>query len=158
RSMWDIQRSISKSKVRCETSNVPSSCKNIFPPNSLISPGYVLLHTFHSIFHGPRRDSPGVYLVGARTSPNLKGKEEASMSKVKMIKPIDGFTGVSDTDVLARGTNVLTKLAGNANFPTLPIDLATLKAALDAFSAAISEALDGGKKAIAEKRKQRVVV
>src|SRR5215831_11092812 len=91
-------------------------------------------------------------------SPNLKGQEEASMSKVKMVKPIDGFTGVSDTDVLARGTNVLTKLTGNANFPVPPVDLATLKAALDAFSAAISEALDGGKKAIAEKRKQRIVV
>ena len=73
------------------------------------------------------------------------------MSKAKMIKPIDGFTGISDTDVL-------TKLTGNANFPVPPVDLATLKAALDAFSAAISEALDGGKKAIAEKRKQRVVV
>ena len=80
------------------------------------------------------------------------------MSQTKMIRPIDGFTNVSDTDVLARGTNVLTKLAGNANFPTPPVDLATWKTALDAFSAAIAEALDGGKKAIAEKRKQRVVV
>src|ERR1051325_2236161 len=80
------------------------------------------------------------------------------MSQAKMIKSIDGFTRVSDTDVLARGTNVLTKLTGNANFPNLPVDLATLKAALDAFSAAIAEALDGGKKAIAEKRKQRLVV
>jgi hypothetical protein len=42
--------------------------------------------------------------------------------------------------------------------PIPPLDLATLKAALDAFSAAIAEALDGGKKAIAERRKQRVIV
>jgi hypothetical protein len=75
-----------------------------------------------------------------------------------MIKPIDGFTRVSDTDVLARGTNVLTKLTDNADLPIPPLDLATLKAALDAFSAAIAEALDGGKKAIAEKSKQRVIV
>jgi hypothetical protein len=75
-----------------------------------------------------------------------------------MIKLIDGFTGVSDTDVLARGTNVLTKLTGNADLPAPPLDLATLKAALDAFSAVITAALDGGKTAIAEKRKQRIVV
>ena len=80
------------------------------------------------------------------------------MSQVKVIKPIDGFADVSDTDVLARGTNVLTKLTGNGNFPALPVDLATFKAALDAFSAAIAEALDGGKRAIAEKRKQRAIV
>jgi hypothetical protein len=96
--------------------------------------------------------------MGARTSPNLKGKEEVSMSQAKMIKLIDGFTGVSDTDVLARGTNVLTKLTGNADLPAPPLDLATLKAALDAFSAVITAALDGGKTAIAEKRKQRIVV
>jgi hypothetical protein len=80
------------------------------------------------------------------------------MANTKKIKAIDGFTGVSDTDVLARGNNVLTKLTGNANFPAPPVDMATLKAALEAFSAAITEALDGGKKAIAEKRKQREVV
>ena len=80
------------------------------------------------------------------------------MSQVKMIKPIDGFTRVSDTDVLARGTNVLTKLTDNANLPIPPLDLATLKAALDAFSAAITAALDGGKTAIAEKRNRQVVV
>ena len=80
------------------------------------------------------------------------------MTKAKKIKAIDGFTGVSDTDVLARGTNVLTKLTGNSNFSTAPVDLATLKAALDAFSASITEALDGGKKAVAERRKQREAV
>jgi hypothetical protein len=37
--------------------------------------------------------------MGARASPNLKGKEKACMSQAKMIKPIDGFTAVSDTDV-----------------------------------------------------------
>src|SRR5205085_12125175 len=80
------------------------------------------------------------------------------MSKTKMIKPIDGFTGVSDLDVLSRGTNVQTCMTGNLNFPTPPVDLATLKAALDAFSALIAQALDGGKKVIAEKNKQRMAV
>ena len=48
------------------------------------------------------------------------------MSKPKMIKPIEGFTGVSDADVHSRGTNVQTCMTGNANFPTPPVDLAAL--------------------------------
>ena len=80
------------------------------------------------------------------------------MSKQKLIKPIDGFAGVSDADVLSRGTNVQTCMTGNANFPAPPVDLATFKAALETFSALIAQALDGSKKVIAEKNKQRVVV
>src|SRR2546428_11920979 len=80
------------------------------------------------------------------------------MSKPKMIKAIDGFAGVSDADVLSRGTNVQTCMTGNANFPAPPVDLATFKAALETFSALIAQALDGSKKVIAEKNKQRVVV
>lgn len=80
------------------------------------------------------------------------------MSKPKMIKPIDGFTGVSDADVLSRGNNVQTSMTGNANFPNPPVDLAALKTALDTFSALIAQALDGSKKVIAEKNKQRTAV
>jgi hypothetical protein len=80
------------------------------------------------------------------------------MSKPKMIKPIDGFTGVPDADVLSRGNNVQTSMTGNANFPSPPVDLAALKAALETFSALIAHALDGSKKVIAEKNKQRTAV
>src|SRR2546426_8859776 len=80
------------------------------------------------------------------------------MSKPKMIKAIDGFAGVSDADVLSRGTNVETSMTGNANFPNPPVDLAALKMALDTFSALIAQALDGSKKVIAEKNKQRAAV
>src|ERR1041385_5893542 len=80
------------------------------------------------------------------------------MSKPKMIKPIDGFTGVSDADVLSRGNNVQTSMTGNANFPNPPVDLAALKTALDTFSALIAQALDGSKTVIAEKNKQRTAV
>lgn len=80
------------------------------------------------------------------------------MSKPKMIKPIDGFVGVSDADVLSRGTNIQTCMAGNVNFPSPPVDLAALKTALDAFSGLIAQALDGSKKVIAEKNKQRTAV
>ena len=75
-----------------------------------------------------------------------------------MIKPIDGFTGVADADVLSRGYSVQTSLTGNTNYPSLPVDLATFKTALDTFSALIAEALDGGKKVIAQKTKQRTTV
>jgi hypothetical protein len=80
------------------------------------------------------------------------------MSKPKKIKPIDRFVGVSDADVLARGTSVQTSMTGNANFPNPPVDLAALKAALDTFNALIAQALDGSKKVIAEKNKQREAV
>lgn len=80
------------------------------------------------------------------------------MSKTKQIKALTGFNGVSDADVLNRGVQVQTSLTGNTNFPTPPVDLATLKAALDAFAALIPQALDGSKKVIAEKNKQRTTV
>ena len=47
--------------------------------------------------------------------------------KPKKIKPIDGFSNVSDGDVVARGTNIQTCMTGNANFPNPPVDMATLK-------------------------------
>ena len=75
-----------------------------------------------------------------------------------MIKPIDGFTGVSDADVLSRGTNVQTCMTGNANFSTPPVDLAALKTAIEAFSGLIAQSLNGSKKVIAEKNKQRRAV
>src|SRR5690242_12105493 len=74
------------------------------------------------------------------------------------IKPIDGFANVSDTDVVARGTNIQTNMTGNPNFPNPPVDLATLKAAIETFAALIAEALDGGKKVVAQKNKQRQAV
>jgi|SRR6266571_272933 len=80
------------------------------------------------------------------------------MSKPKKIKPIDGFSNVSDADVVARGTNVQTNMTGNANFPNPPVDLTALKTAIDTFSALIAQALDGSKKIIAEKNRQREAV
>ena len=80
------------------------------------------------------------------------------MHRVKKIRPLEGYDGVSDGNVVARGTNVLTHLNGNPNFTTLPLDLATLKTNIESFSALIAESLDGSKKVIAEKNKQRQVV
>jgi hypothetical protein len=46
-------------------------------------------------------------------------------------------------------------MTGNPHFPNPPVDLAVLKAALEAFSALIAAALDESRKVIAEKNKQR---
>jgi hypothetical protein len=80
------------------------------------------------------------------------------MSKPKKIVPLDGFSNVADGDVVSRATNIQTAMTGNANFPNPPVDLAVLKAAIAAFAALIAEALDGSKKVIAQKNKQREAV
>ena len=80
------------------------------------------------------------------------------MSKTKKIKPIDGFSGVADADVVTRATNIQTALTGNANFPNSPVDLAALKTAIETFSALTAQALDGSKKVIAQKNKQREAI
>src|SRR3989441_2863552 len=86
---------------------------------------------------------------------NPKG---ASMSEAKTIRPLEGYVHASDADVVSRGTSVETGINGNPNFPSPPIDPAVLKAAIERLSALIAEALDGSKKVIAEKNKQRKAV
>ena len=82
----------------------------------------------------------------------------AKKPKVPKIKPLENYDAMSDTDVVVRGTAVLTGLNGNVNFTTLPVDLAALKTDIDSFSALMAEAQDGSKKVIAQKDKQRLVV
>jgi hypothetical protein len=78
--------------------------------------------------------------------------------KEKLIKPLEGYTGMTDADIVARGIAVQTGMTGNSNFQNLPVDLAAFKADIDSFSVLISEALDGSKKIVAQKNKQRHVV
>ena len=80
------------------------------------------------------------------------------MAKTKLIKPLDGFSGVSDADVVVRCNTIQTNLNGNSHFTAPPIDLVTLKNEIDKFSALVTQARDGSKKAIAEKNKQREFV
>src|SRR5439155_24979782 len=80
------------------------------------------------------------------------------MTTPMKIKPLDGFSNVSDADVVSRCTNIQTSMTGNPHFPIPPADLAALKTAIDTFSAFIAQALDGSKKVIAEKYKQCEVV
>ena len=80
------------------------------------------------------------------------------MSKAKKIRPLENFSIVSDEGVVSRATAIQTNMTGNPHFPNPPADLAALKTAIDALSALIAQSLDGSKKVIAQKHKQREVV
>jgi hypothetical protein len=40
---------------------------------------------------------------------------------------MDGFSNISDGDVVSRGTAVLISMTGNLNFPNPPVELAALQ-------------------------------
>jgi hypothetical protein len=80
------------------------------------------------------------------------------MATEKKIKALDGFSKATDNDVINRGTAVQTGMMGNANFTNSPVDLAVLKTNIDSLSALVAESLDGSKKVIAQKNKQREAV
>ena len=80
------------------------------------------------------------------------------MSQTKTIKPLEAFGGMPDADVVSRGMSIVTKMTGNSNFPNPPVDLAGLKTDIDTLSALMAESLDGSRKVIAEKNKQKVAV
>jgi hypothetical protein len=104
-----------------------------------------------------------LYMGREKAAPddNDQRKEESKMAtqpKIKLIKPIENFTRVTDGDVVARATAVQTAMTGNANFANPPVDLMLFKTAIDLFNALIAEALDRSKKVIAQKNKQRQTV
>src|SRR5437016_8602097 len=80
------------------------------------------------------------------------------MSLTKTIKPLEAYARQPDGDVVNRGTAVVAKLTGNSNFQNPPVDLAGLQTDIDALSALMAESLDGSKKVIAEKKKQKDIV
>ena len=75
-----------------------------------------------------------------------------------MIRARLGFSRQSDGNVSTRGRAVYKGMKGNSKFPNPPVKLSDLKAALAEFDRSIAQALDGGKKAFAEKKKCRGVV
>jgi len=81
------------------------------------------------------------------------------MAKVKPIKASLSFKKTSANDVTARANAVLGGVfVAKEDFSTPPIAEATLKTEIDALSAAVTAALDGGKKAIAAREHQKEVV
>src|SRR2546430_1280565 len=78
--------------------------------------------------------------------------------KPKKIKPLLNFGKLSDPELLKRLDAIHDGITGNAAFPSPPVEMPTFKAAIQQYDTLTTEALDGGKKAISAKRKQREVV
>ncbi len=76
-------------------------------------------------------------------------------TKVKKIKALLGFHGTTDTDLLKRLNTAHDGMNGNPDFATPPVEIPTFKSGIDSLTVLISEADDGGKKAISAKNKQR---
>ena len=68
------------------------------------------------------------------------------------------FTRDTDNVVLNRGNAVDKGLDGNVHFPNLPVSLADLRANKATYSDLITASLDGSKKAIAARKKQRHII
>jgi len=79
-------------------------------------------------------------------------------AKAKSLRPLEGYAAMTDADIVARATAVQSGMTGNSNFQNLPVDLTAFKTDIDSFSTLISEALDGSKKIVAQKNKQRQIV
>jgi hypothetical protein len=77
------------------------------------------------------------------------------MSKLKQIKVSFRFSKLLDADLVARSNAICTGMTGNPAYPSPPVDLASFKSAIDSYTASIVDALDGSKKAIVERNKQR---
>jgi hypothetical protein len=78
--------------------------------------------------------------------------------KTKKVKAVLGFGKMSDADLVKRMDAIRDGMTGNAAFPNPPVDMASYKTAVDTYNTLVTEALDGGKKAVSAKQKQREVV
>jgi len=82
-----------------------------------------------------------------------------SQTQSKPIKALGGYTKKSPTDNLASANAVHSGIFTDpTDYPTPPIDEATFKGGIDLLSVRITAALDGGKKAIADRNHQEDVV
>ena len=77
------------------------------------------------------------------------------MSKLKQIKASLATGKILDADLVSRFNAVCTGMTGNPAYPNPTVDLANFKSAIDRYTASIADALDGSKKAIVERDKQR---
>jgi hypothetical protein len=78
--------------------------------------------------------------------------------KLAIIKPVLTTTGVSDADFVSRLNAIHDGMLNNPAYPAPTVDMAGFKAAIDAYTAAVAAALDGGKAAITARDKRRADV
>src|SRR5215468_11250457 len=79
-------------------------------------------------------------------------------STVNKIKAKLAFHNVSDADAQQQFLAVLKGMTNNPAYPIPPVDMATYEKGADSFGTLLTDAQDGGKKAISAKDKQRVAV
>src|SRR5712692_2746900 len=79
-------------------------------------------------------------------------------TKVKKIRAYLGFGKTPDADLLKVLEAVLKGMTNNSAFTNPPVALTDFKSAIDSFSVLVTDALDGGKKVISAKKKQREAV
>src|SRR5437867_8404211 len=77
---------------------------------------------------------------------------------MRRIKALLDFVRTSPENLLARANAVYTGLNGNPAYTRLPVNLSEFRVEVDAFAAAIAEALDGGKRTFAERKRRGEVV
>jgi hypothetical protein len=80
------------------------------------------------------------------------------MVKVDKIEPVLGVGRMPDVNLLKLMNTVHDGMNANPVYPNPPVDPAAFKKEIETFTALVSDAEDGGKKAISAKNKQRVVV
>ena len=76
-------------------------------------------------------------------------------TKVKKLKALLGLNLTSDPDLLKQLNAVHDGMNGNSAFSTPPVDMPTFKSGIDTLTVLVTDAEDGGKKAISAKNKQR---
>ena len=79
-------------------------------------------------------------------------------STANKIKAKLAFHEVPDADALQQFTTVLQGLKNNPAYLNPPVDMATYEKGVDSFGTLLTDAQDGGKKAVSAKDKQRVAV
>src|SRR5437016_711852 len=80
------------------------------------------------------------------------------MAKIYKLIALFDFLRMPADAFVSRVMSIHGAMFGNAAFPNPPVDLAVFKTAIDAYAAAVVAALDGGKQAIANKKKLGGVV
>ena len=76
-------------------------------------------------------------------------------TKVKKLKALLGLNETPDPDLLKQLNAAHDGMNGNSAFSTPPVDMQTFKAGIDKLTVLVTDAEDGGKKAISAKKKQR---
>ena len=77
---------------------------------------------------------------------------------MRRIKALLDFVRTTPANLLVRANAVYAGLNGNPAYTRLPVDLSEFRAEIDGYAAAIAEALDGSKRAFAERKRRGEVV